>query len=143
MTNADTALLQAIWLQLAEDEFSKEKLADRVLRDGGTDMSDLSQEDLIALLEGRFHGDWQRPAFSFSELLAYYRACGKEMTPHQIVGWVFASFVIADAIKQNAAEWERQFDNFINGFITINEHLEVAHSVQIIQRVFCGNLKCS
>jgi hypothetical protein len=105
MTKADIELLKTIWVQLAEEEFSKDKLIERVLHDGGHDMSNLSQADVAALLEGRFKGDWHNPAFSFSELLAYYRACGEELTSQQIVGWVFAAFVIADAIEHDAAEW--------------------------------------
>lgn len=141
MTKADIDLLKSIWFQLAEDDFSNDKLVERVLHDGGNDMSNLSQEDVAALIEGRFNGDWHKPAFSFSELLAYYRACGEELTSQQIVGWVFASFVIADAIEHDATEWERQFNNFISGFVTVKERLEIDQSVRILRRVFCENPK--
>jgi hypothetical protein len=137
MTPSDIDLLKAIWFQLAEDDFSNEKLSEQVLHDGGNDMSNLSRLDVTALIEGRFSGDWHKPAFSFSEFLAYYRACGEELTSHQVVGWVFASFVIADAIEHDAAEWERQFENFITGFVTVKERLQIDQSVQILRRVFC------
>src|SRR5580658_1729005 len=137
MTKEDRDFLQNVWFVLADDDFSTEKLANRVFADGGHDMSHLSQNDVLALIEGRFNGDWNDIAFSFSELLYYYVACGNEMTPHQVVGWVFASFVIADAIKRDVAEWERQFDSFMRGFIIVKERLETDQSVLILQRCFC------
>lgn len=140
MNNTDVALLSEIWSSLVEDDFSKEKLIDRILKDGGHDMSDLSKEDLMALLEGRFNGDWSEPAFAFSELLSYYAACAQELNSQQIVAWALASFMIADAIKHGAIEWERQFEVFMKEFIIIRDRLEIDHSIQILRRVFCETI---
>jgi len=137
MTKDDIDLLKAILFQLGEGDFSNDKLVEQVLHDGGHDMSRLSREDLTSLLEGRFSGDWHKPACAFSELLAYYRACGEELASNQVVGWVFASLVIADAIERDATEWERQFENFITGFTAVKERLQIDQSVQILRRVFC------
>lgn len=136
MTKADVEFLERIWSELTGDNFSKGELVERVFVDGGHDMSGLTREDVLALLEGRFAGDWHRPAFSFSELLAYYLACGKELTAHQIVGWIFASFVLRDAIERGAAEWEMQFNFFIDGFVVVRRRLEIDDSVEILRRVF-------
>ena len=136
MTKVDIDFLERIWFQLAEDEFSNDKLVELVLKDGGLDMSNLSRADVASLIEGTFSGDWHKPAFSFSELLTYYQACGDELTSHQIVGWVFASFVISDAIKKGASEWELQLNFFINGFILIKERLQIDDSIHILRRVF-------
>ena len=140
MTKTDCDLLKRVWFQLAEDDFSEEGLVNGVLKDGGLDMANLSQADLAALLDGTFAGDWHKPAFSFSELLTYYLSCGDKLTPHQIVGWVFAAFVIADAIRHGATEWELQLNFIIDGFVTIKDHLETDDSIQILRRVFCEGL---
>ena len=137
MNNTDMALISEIWASLVEDDFSKEKLISCILIDGGHDMSDLSKEDLLALFEGQFNGDWYEPAFAFNELLSFYAACGKKINSQQIVCWVWASFIISDAIKHGGTQWENQFNSFINGFVTISERLEIDQSVQILQRVFC------
>lgn len=136
MTTADLDLLKAISFQLNDVDFSNERLARSVFHDGGNDMSDLTREDLESLIEGTFSGEWHRAAFSFSELLAYYRACDAALTDQQVVAWVFAAFVIADAIAHDAAEWEQQFDNFMAGFVIVSQRLEVGQSVIILRRVF-------
>lgn len=138
MSQSKVALLEAVWLQVAGDDFSKEKLAESVFKDGGNDMSRLTKEDVVAIIEDRFNDDWHKPAFAFSELLSYYVACGNELTPLQIVGWVLASLAIADAIAHGATEWDRQFNFFFDGFAIIKDKIEVEQSVQILRRVFCA-----
>lgn len=138
MSKSDVALLEVIWSQATGDGYSNEKLAERLLKDGGNDMSRLTKGDIIDLIENRFCDDWHKPAFAFSELLAYYAACGKELTPQQIVGWVLASFVIADVIEHGATEWERQFNILFDGFSVVKDKLEIDQSIQILQRVFGG-----
>lgn len=136
MAKEDVAFLERIWIRLATETFSKEILAQQVFKDGGIDMSRLSEKDILSLIEGRFDGDWHKPAFSFSELLTYYAACGKDLKPQQIVGWVFAAFVISDAIKHDATEWERQFNFFMAGFLELRSKLEIDETVEIFHRVF-------
>lgn len=103
-------------------------------------MSGLSEENILELLEGRFTGAWNEPAFSFSELLAYYSVPNskreKSRTKEEIVGWVFASFVIADAIKQNATDWEMQFDKFVDCFVEIRSELEIDEAIELFERIF-------
>jgi hypothetical protein len=141
MNNKYVFLISEIWSSLVEDAFSQEKLIGRILIDGGHDMSDLSREDLGALFEGQFSGDWHEPAFAFNELLSFYAARGKEINSQQIAGWVWASFIISDAIKHGATQWENQFNSFLKGFVSISERLEIDQSVQILQRVFCKGEK--
>lgn len=103
-------------------------------------MSNLSEDDLQQLLEGRFTGDWNEPVFSFSELLAFYSVPNtdrdKSRSKEEIVGWVFASFVIADAIKQGATDWEMQFNLFLNGFLEVRGDLQLDESIEVFQHVF-------
>ncbi len=136
MTRQDIAFLEKLWERLSGERLVPQQLTKQIKHDGGHDVSNLSDEDLMELVEGRFAGDWKGAAFSFSELLAYYAALGKKRTKKQVVAWVFASFVIADAIKHGAADWELQFNNFIGGFLAVRNELETEESVRVFQRVF-------
>jgi hypothetical protein len=142
MTKQDAQFIENLWNRLVGRMFVPEEFAKLVHWHGGHDMSGLSVENVLELLEGRFSGDWHEPAFSFSELLAYYSVPNakrdRSRTKEEIVGWVFASFVIADAIKQGAKEWEMQFNVFLDGFIEVRSELEIDEAVQIFQRVFGG-----
>jgi hypothetical protein len=140
MTKQDALFIEKLWNRLTGRKFVPEEFAKQVHWHGGHDMSGLSVENVLQLLEGRFSGDWHKPAFSFSELLAYYSVPNakrdQSRTKEEIVGWVFASFVIADAIKQEAKEWEMQFNIFIDGFIEVRSELEIDEAIEIFQRVF-------
>ena len=140
MTKQDVVFIERLWNRLTGRKFVPHEFAKQIHRDGGIDMENLSTEDLLQLLEGRFAGDWNEPAFSFSELLSYYSVPNANRdwsrTKEQIVGWVFASFVIADVIKHGATNWEMQFDQFINCFVELRSELEIDEAIEIFQRVF-------
>ena len=135
---SDAAFYRQLWVRLMGDEFTAQKLADRIRVDGGVDIENLSTSDVFELIEGRFSGSWSEVAFSFSEILASYSAPGGIESGEQIVGWVFAAFVIAEAIKEDKTDWEFEFDKFINGFLVVRDKLETEESIYIFQRVFCG-----
>jgi hypothetical protein len=134
----DMDFYRQLWERLVGHEFTPQKLADRLRVDGGVDIENLSAADVIDLIEGRFSGSWSEVAFSFSEILASYSVPGGIQSPEQIVGWVFAAFVIADAIKKNEADWELEFNKVINGFLAVRDKLETDECIFILQRVFCG-----
>lgn len=140
MTKQDILFIDRLWNRLTGRKFGPREFAKQVHWHGGHDMSGLSEENVLELLEGRFSGDWKEPVFSFSELLAYYSVPNakrdQSRTKEEIVGWVFASFVIADAIKQDATDWEMQFDKFINCFVEVRSELDIYESIEIFQRVF-------
>jgi hypothetical protein len=137
-TIRDLDFYRQLWVRLVGGEFSASSLAERVRNDGGMDIGNLSDAELLDLIEGRFSGNWTEAAFSSSELLAYYAVPGAITGPEQIVGWVFIAFVAADAIKEDALEWEAQFNSFMNGFLSVRDQLEREECVQIFHRVFCG-----
>lgn len=136
MTKQDIAFLDGLWRRLTGDAFTPQKLAEQLKHDGGHDMSNLSEEDLLQLLDGRFSGDWKEPTFSFSELLAFYCVPDANRSKKQTAGWVCASFVVSDAIKQGATDWELQFDKLIDGFLAVRNDLEAKDAVHVFQRVF-------
>lgn len=136
MTNQDVILIEKLWKRLVEKPFSPREFVKQIRWHGGQDMLNLSEEDLLQLLERRFSGDWHEPAFSFSELLAKYSVPDKNRLKEEIVGWAFASFVISDAIKHEKAEWEMEFNNFMNCFAEVRDELEIEEIVQIFRRVF-------
>jgi hypothetical protein len=136
MTQHDILFLDGLWRRLTGDAFSSETLAKQIKHDGGHDMSDLSEATLLQLLDGRFSGDWKEAAFSFSELLAFYCVPDENRSKKQTVGWVCASFVISDAIRQGATDWELQFDKLIDGFLAVRNDLEAEEAVYVFQRVF-------
>ena len=103
-------------------------------------MSYLSDTDLMSLIEGRFTGDWNKPAFAFSELLAFYAAVGEKMQGQQVVGWVCALFIIRDAAQRKATDWSLQFNNFIKVFIYIKERLKTEESVSLFFLIFGQNI---
>jgi len=119
MPMEDIVFLGQLWGRLVGEAFSPASLAGQVKADGGHDLS-----------------QWKEPGFSFSELLAFYCVPDGEKSPRQVVAWVFASFVIADAIKHGAADWEMEFDKLIDGFLTIRKSLEMQESVHVFKRVF-------
>ena len=132
----DIEFLGQLWGRLVGEAFAPASLACQVKADGGHDMSNLSQEELIQLMEGSFSGQWKEPGFSFSELLSFYCVPDGVKSPKQIVAWVFASFVIADAIQHGAADWELELDKLIDGFLAIRKSLETQESVHFFKRVF-------
>ncbi len=134
----DIDFYRSLWERLVGSQFTTKNLAARVHDDGGYDMENLSESDLIELIEGRFQGPWAEPGFSFSELMAFYSVAGAVKGPEQVVGWVFASFVIAEAIKREVLDWELQFNNFFNGLVIVRPKLEPEELIQIFQRIFCG-----
>lgn len=133
---ADLEFYRGLWSRLVDDTFTAQKLVARVRRDGGYDLEGMSDRDLLDLVEGRFSGPWNRVAFAFSELLAYYSVPEQALTGEQVVGWVFASFSIAQAIEHDATDWELQFNHFIGGFLAVRHQLETEESVHVFERVF-------
>ncbi|MGH8589482.1 MAG: hypothetical protein ACREXX_09160 [Gammaproteobacteria bacterium] len=132
----DVNFYRQLWERLVDREFTSQKLADRLRADGGVDIENLSNGNVLDLIEGRFSGPWSEVAFTASELLASYSVPGGIHTPEQVVGWVFASFAFADSIKNDEADWEIQFNIFINGFLAVRDKLETEESIHIFQRVF-------
>lgn len=134
----DVDFYRQLWERLVGHEFIPQKLADRLRVDGGVDIEDLSNANVLDLIEGRFSGPWSEVAFTSSELLASYSVPGGIQTPEHVVGWVFASFAFADSVKKREADWEIQFNIFMNGFLNVRDKLEPEESVYIFQRVFCS-----
>ncbi len=139
MTNItkDVDFYRSLWERLVGQEFTTKKLADRVHRDGGYDIENLTESDLIELMEGRFRGPLTEPAFSFSELIGFYSVPGAIQVPEQVVGWVFASFVVADVIRKDLSDWELQMGKLLDGLMVVRNQLEAEELVQVFQRVFC------
>jgi hypothetical protein len=97
----------------------------------------LSNEELDALINQRFSGDWSEVAFSASELLAYYGAPQPpELKPEQVVCWVFAAFALSDAIRKQATSWDLHFDIFLNSFLRVRKFLHLYECIDIFLRVF-------
>ena len=141
MNSVDLDFLASIWRQLSETDFQKETLIDLLLVDGGLDISELSRHDLLALMDGTFSGEWRRPAFAFSEMLSHYLAGAHEMSDEHVVGWIFAAFILAEAIEQGATDWEREFNHFLAGLYILQARLEVDDSLFILRRVILSGSK--
>jgi hypothetical protein len=138
MTNQDAVLIEKLWNRLVGKNFIPAEFVKQIRWHGGHDMKNLSEESVLQLFEGRFLGDWHEPAFSFSELLAFYSVPDKNRRKEEIVGWVFASFVIADAVRHGATDWEMQFNLFLNGFLEVRGELDMYEATSIFERVFRG-----
>jgi hypothetical protein len=136
MTTRDLALLEKLWARLVGDGFLMRLLAEQIRKDGGHDVSDLSDEELIQLIEGRFSGDWREPAFAFGETLAFYVAMGSEMKPQQVLGWVCSALIIRDAVRKNAADWDMVSNNLIKGFLVVRNQLHTEECVEILSSIF-------
>lgn len=129
-----------LWERLVEKPFVPQEFAKQILWHGGHDMVQISRENILQLFDNTFVGDWNRVAFSFSELLAYYSVPDKDRDrsrlKEEIVGWVFASFVMAEAVRRGAAEWEMEFNFFMNAFLEVRGELEIDEIVEIFGYVF-------
>ncbi len=134
----DVEFYRELWERLVGSTFTPKKLADRLRLDGGVDIEDLSDAHVLDLIEGGYSGPWSEVAFTSSELLASYSVPGGIQTAEQVIGWVFSSFAFADSAKHDEADWEIQFDIFINGFLAIRGQLEPDESIHIFQRIFCS-----
>ncbi len=135
MDSNDRNLLASLWQRLAGREFSTERLAQRLRRDGGHDISSLSDADLVNLIEGRFAGDWHEPAFAFSEILACYSA--GEMSSEQVAAWVCSVLILADCLQRNVTDMEFQFNYFMDRFYLSRETMNVDEWIYIFERFFC------
>ncbi len=131
----DTELLSVIWGRLVGGPLSPQRLVGQLRRDGGHDISVLSDVELLELVEGRFAGDWHKPAFAFSEMLACYSVV--DLAPDQVVGWVFSVLAIADCLDREETDLEFQFINFINGYHRVGGMLLMDEWIYIFERLFC------
>ena len=136
MTENDNNFLSALWQRLTNSKFSQNLLFQQFFKDGGHDVSNLSQEDLKLLADGRFVGDWKEPAWAASELLAYYSVPVSERTNEQVVTWVFAAFVLADSIAHGDTEWDTKINFFFDGFYCVRSKLEPEEIIYIFQRLY-------
>jgi len=132
----DVVFYELLWHRVIEDAFRVEKLVQRVRTDGGVDIEDLKEPELLDLAYERYSGDWTKVAFAASEMLASYSVPGGIENPEQVVAWVFTAFQLSDAIAHGAADWELNFDNFLNGFQRIREKLEYGEALSIFERAF-------
>lgn len=132
-----------LWERLVGTSFAPQEFAKQILWHGGHDMAQLSSESILQLFDNTFVGDWNRVAFSFSAQLAYYSVPDKDRDgvriKEEIVGWVFASFVMSEAVKQGAAEWEMNFNFLMNAFLEVRGELEIDKIVEIFGYVFSDN----
>jgi hypothetical protein len=142
MIKQDLDFLANVWLRLTQEAFSPQQLADLLRNDGGVDIRNLSESDVLELIEGQFNGDWREPAFTFSEILGFYAAHAtlhKRLTKKQVVAWIFASFVVAEAVRQDVTDLELKFNKFIDGFLLVRDELDVDESTYVFQRFFARN----
>lgn len=105
-------------------------------------MSDLSEARIAQVLDTPQSGVEHDVTFAFSELLNLYAALPTvqvEITKEQVVGWVVAALIIADALDSGETELQFQFDKFIDGFMTVRSTIDVFESIYIFQRVFNGD----
>ena len=143
MSDQDRILIKELWFRLTGDVFTHQKLIERIRKDGGIGISKISDDGMLKLIDGRFSGDWGDIVFYFSELLAFYAALGeldKITKIEQVAGWVFASFIIRDAIEMNATDLMLQFNFFMDSFFTMRKKLETEESVNIVLSFFRGSL---
>lgn len=133
-----TNMIAAIWERLVGEPFSPQSFAAQLRHDGGHDISNLSESDLMALIEGRFSGDWREVAFSFSELLTFYNAANdaNPMTDRQTVGWCFAAMMIAESCRRDVTDWDLQINYLLDGLAHMRRRLEVEEMVELLGRVF-------
>jgi len=137
----DIKLYAGLWRRLTGEEFSDEKLAARIRNDGGVDIHNLSDDDVLALIRGTSTAPAKEVLFTFGEMLATYSVEGGIDTPEQIVSWVFTAFVISDAVRAGLTDWDFHFDNFMNGYLAIRSQLEIDESVAVMTRIFGENRK--
>jgi hypothetical protein len=123
--------LEQMARRLVGDDFSAQQLAETLRRNGGHDISGLSDAELIDLIEDRYSGNWQKPAFSFSEMLAYYSVLEGNLQPQQIVGWAFAAMTLGKAFRRGHGDIDMNFNSFLDGFFSIRTRLEPEESVEI------------
>lgn len=133
-------LIEQIWRRLTAEEFSKQRFIESLRKDGGIDIRNLSDHDLLSLLEERFSGDWAEPAFAFSEMLAMYCGLEGDLEPRQIAGWAFASIIMGQAFRRGHGDICIGFNIFVRGYTNIQTKLEVEESVVIFHHFICGGL---
>jgi hypothetical protein len=142
MTKKELLLIKTLWERLTDSTFSTQRLAKCIRSDGGHDMSDLSEARIAQVLDTPQSGVEHDVTFAFSELLNLYAALPTvqvEITKEQVVGWVVAALIIADALDSGETELQFQFDKFIDGFMTVRSTIDVFESIYIFQRVFNGD----
>ncbi len=124
--------------RLLETDFDRGALVIQWRQDAGFDLSDFSDVELMELAEFAFRGDWNKVAFAFSELLAYYASlsmCNK-LSPRQLLGWICAALVISKSIRMKASDWEFNFDNFITVFVAVRDSLQLEEAIQLFLYIF-------
>ena len=132
MTTID--LMAPIWERLMGVPFNASDLADNLIRDGGHDISALTKDDLLCLMEDRFQGKWFNVVFSFSELLTYYAAC--ELTNVQVVAWCFSALIIGKAARKLETDWEHQLYFLAIGFTRVKPILTYDEFVVVLTQAF-------
>ncbi len=136
MIAKDMDLLKALWHRLVGGNFSSERLIGRIRHDGGNDVSNLSDDEVLQLIEGRFSGNWREPVFSFAELLGYYAVNSNDLSNEQIVGWVFTVLILVEAMERGDADIDLLFNSFIDGFSRFRHKLPQEVWLYIFARFF-------
>jgi hypothetical protein len=51
-------------------------------------------------------------------------------------GETFAALALSDAIKNDAADWYTNFDNFLDGFFVVRKSLQFGEAQALFERVW-------
>lgn len=110
---------------------------EEVKRSGGHDMSDLSIEDLSALMAGQYSGDWYELAFAFGETLwGYTKEVNSNIVDIDVVVWAFCLLGLCDALEQGQSDWDLQARAIHKSFLAVRDHLELDEELWLLKRTF-------
>ena len=90
-----------------ETPFSLPEFAKHLSLDGGYDMHAISQEELAALIQDRFEGDWDEPRFSFNEIIGHYDGCRLDggLVPIQVPLWAASVMILGEVVRRGHSGW--------------------------------------
>jgi hypothetical protein len=129
-------VISGIWSRSSSRPFTISNLAERLKFDAGHDAGELTESDFSALIEGKFAGDWNQVAFTFSELLTYYAASEISSIDGGLSAWSFTALTMGEACRRNATDWDREFNFLMMGFEQTRGALEVDEALFILRHIF-------
>ncbi len=140
MNSVEIKFLGLLWQRLVGGQFDRDVFLRKIRETGGHEILCFSRDQLLALLEGRFLGDYEEVFFVFAEIMPCYVSFENE--PEKIVFWAFAVLMIADAAIVTKREVSMQFDSFMDAFIRFRSRLTTDESIFILARFLNSEHGC-
>lgn len=142
MMPSKVEILTRLWERLLGTAFTLTSFVEVLYVDSGFEMqAELTKDELAALLQDSFAGDWRKPELAFSPNFYWFSASAKDggLDDTEIVCWAASVMIMGEVIRRDFAGWPSRFDLFLDVLNSLQGRLTPHECVAIITEAFCGS----